>query len=180
MNARTPVITATVSAAFLIFLAAHEGYSPTVVTTAADPVPTGGFGSTKNELGKPLKVGEAMPPVRALVVLRAHVSRDEAAFKASLPGVKLTQGEYDLYMDFVYQYGIGRWNNSDMRAELLAGDYRAACNALLKYRYSNGRDCSDPVAGGWGKSWGCKGVWTRQQERHQKCIAEVEAAGGRS
>ncbi|MCL1860985.1 MAG: lysozyme [Proteobacteria bacterium] len=171
-NKRIPVPLLAASAAFLIALAVSEGYAPKAVTTAADPVPTGGFGSTKNEKGTPLKPGEAMPPVRALVVLREHVARNEIAFKASLPNVALTQGEFDLYMDFIYQYGIGTWNKSSMRPALLAGNYRAACDALLKYRYSNGADCSAP------DNKTCRGVWTRQQERHRKCIAEVEAAGG--
>jgi lysozyme len=89
---RLSVATLTVSATFLIALAVSEGYAPTVVTTKHDPVPTGGFGSTKNETGQPLKTGEAMPPVRALVVLRAHVARDEQCFHRSLPDVELTQG----------------------------------------------------------------------------------------
>lgn len=173
-NKRISVSLLTVSAAFLIALAVSEGYAPKVVTTAADPVPTGGFGSSKDEAGKPLKVGEAMPPVRALVVLRAHVSRDEEAFKKSLPGVALTQGEYDVYLDFVYQYGAGAWEKSSMRKALLSGDYRGACDALLKYRYSNGADCSAP-----GKRT-CGGVWARQQGRHRKCIAEVDSAEGKS
>ncbi|MDR0633629.1 MAG: hypothetical protein LBF91_01460 [Azoarcus sp.] len=154
------------SAAFLIALAIAEGYAPTVVTTKNDPVPTGGFGSTKNEAGQPLKVGEAMSPVRALIVLREHVGRDESAFRASLPGVSLTQGEYDVYLDFFYQYGIGAWSRSSMRTALLSGEYRAACDALLKYRYSNGADCSAPG------NRTCAGVWTRQQARHRKCLAE--------
>jgi GH24 family phage-related lysozyme (muramidase) len=171
MIRRHSVKLVTVSAAFLIALAVSEGYSPTVVTTKADPVPTGGFGSTKNEVGQPLKAGEAMPPVRALIVLREHVARDEAAFRASLPDVPLTQGEYDLYMDFVYQYGIGAWRASSIRWYLLARQYRAACDALLEYRKSNGVDCSVPG------NKTCRGVWTRQQNRHKKCIAEVEAVG---
>jgi len=165
-NRRIPVKTLTVSAAFLIALAISEGYAPKVVSTAVDPVPTGGFGSTLNETGKPLKVGEPMPPVRALVVLRAHVSRDEEAFKKSLPGVALTQGEWDVYLDFVYQYGTGTWEKSSMRTALLAGQYRAACEALLEYRFSNGLDCSAPG------NRTCAGVWKRQQERHAKCIGE--------
>jgi len=168
---RIPVKSLTVSAAFLIALAISEGYAPKTVKTVVDPVPTGGFGSTLDEAGKPLKVGEPMPPVRALVVLRAHVSRDEETFKKSLPNVALTQGEYDVYLDFVYQYGTGAWNGSSMRRALLFGNHRAACDALLKYRFSNGVDCSAPG------NRTCSGVWKRQQERHSKCIAEVEAAG---
>jgi GH24 family phage-related lysozyme (muramidase) len=164
---RLPVKSLAVSAAFLIALALHEGYKPTVVATAVDPVPTGGFGSTKDEHGQPLRLGEAIPPERALRVLDAHVGRDEVMFHASLPGVALLQREYEAYMGFIYQYGIGVWNKSSMRAFLLQGDYRAACDALLKYRYSNGQDCSAPG------NKTCRGVWTRQLERHKKCIGEA-------
>ena len=166
MTIRRPVALTTVSAAFIVSLALYEGYTSTVASTRADPVPTGGFGSTKDETGRPLKVGEAMPPVRALIVLREHVGRDESAFRASLPGVSLTQGEYDVYLDFVYQYGIGTWSRSSMRTALLSGEYRAACDALLKYHYANGADCSAPG------NRTCAGVWTRQQARHRKCLAE--------
>jgi GH24 family phage-related lysozyme (muramidase) len=166
MKPRANVAFTTVSIAFLIALAVSEGYAPKVVTTAADPVPTGGFGSTRNETGQPLTLGEAMPPVRALIVLAAHVDHDLAAFRDSLPDVALTQGEVDLYMDFVYQYGTGAWRASSMRRHLLAGSYRAACDALLKYRYSNGADCSKP------SNRTCGGVWKRQMERHAKCLGE--------
>ncbi|MDR0700946.1 MAG: glycoside hydrolase family protein [Azoarcus sp.] len=170
MKSRLPIATLTASAAFLIALAVSEGYAPAVVKTAADPVPTGGFGSTKNEAGQPLQLGEALPPVRALVVLRAHVTRDEACFQRSLPGVKLTQGEYDTYLDFVYQYGCGTWQKSTSRARLLAGDYQGAADAILRYRYSNGVDCSAPG------NKTCSGVWTRQRERHARLIAEIDGA----
>lgn len=166
MSNRTPISLLAASAAFVIGVALYENYTPTVITTAADPVPTGGFGSTKNEDGQPLKPGEAMPPVRALVVLHKHVTHDESDFKASLPGVSLTQGEYDLYLDFVYQYGPGKWRASSMRKSLLAGQYRAACDALLKYRYANGADCAAPG------NRTCRGSWLRQLDRHKKCIKE--------
>lgn len=91
----------------------------------------------------------------------------EKQFAASLPGVKLHQEEFDLYIDFVGQFGIGTWRGSSVRRNLLAGDYRAACDDLLKYRFQADRDCSLPK--NWGLK-GCKGVWTRQLERHQKCV----------
>jgi GH24 family phage-related lysozyme (muramidase) len=78
--------------------------------------------------------------------------------------VALTPGEYDVYLDFVYQFGIGAWEKSSMRRALLAGKYRDGCNALLKYRYANGADCSLPA------NRTCRGVWKRQQERHARCM----------
>ena len=83
-------------------------------------------------------------------------------------GVVLTQGEFDLYVDFTGQYGIGNWRKSSMRRHLLAGQYRQACDALLRYRYAAGYDCSTPG------NRRCPGVWTRQKERHAKCISEQE------
>lgn len=116
---------------------------------------------------------------RAAELARNLHREEEARFKASIPGVSLTQGEFDLYVDFIGQYGIGNWRGSTMRRELLttpglsasaaAPRYRAACDALLLYRRQAGRDCSLPQ--NWGPK-GCKGVWTRQQERHAKCVAE--------
>ncbi|MFC3216626.1 glycoside hydrolase family protein [Comamonas sp. JC664] len=60
-------------------------------------------------------------------------------FRASLPGVKLTQGEYDLYMDFTYQFGITNWRTSSMRRNLLNGEYLQACNALPAGGEASGR-----------------------------------------
>ncbi|MBY8907934.1 lysozyme, partial [Acinetobacter baumannii] len=52
---------------------------------------------------------------------------------------------------------------SSILKKLKLGKYRAACDSLLKYKYVAKRDCSV-------RSNGCYGVWTRQLERHAKCI----------
>ena len=74
-----------------------------------------------------------------------------------------------------------------MRRELLAGNYKPACDALLDYRTLTSARQEGP---GWTVSrrdaqgkpsrWEfdcstpgnkvCRGVWTRQLERHQKCM----------
>ena len=94
---------------------------------------------------------------------KAHVSKDEAAFKKSLNGVKLSQTEYDVYMDFTYQYGTGAWSKSAMLTNLKLGHYEKACKSLLLYRYVAKRDCSI-------RSNNCYGVWTRQKERYDNCM----------
>ncbi len=153
----------------------HQPYIPT-----KGDVPTIGHGSTRYEDGRPVRLTDApITRARAAELARNLHSEEEARFKASIPGVSLTQGEFDLYVDFIGQYGIGNWRGSTMRRELLATPglpataaaprYRAACDALLLYRRQAGRDCSLPQ--NWGPQ-GCKGVWTRQQERHAKCVAE--------
>lgn len=163
---RAAVGALSLSAAALIGLATHEGYTGKAVIPTKGDVPTVGFGSTRHEDGRRVQMGDTTTPVGALQKLQAHVSKEEAIFRASLPGVMLTQGEYDLYMDWVYQYGTGAWSKSSMRRLLLQGNHRKACDALLRYRYVAGYDCSTPG------NRRCMGVWTRQQERHRKCLEE--------
>lgn len=168
MKNRLPVGLLTLSAAAFVALLASEGYSPIAyVPTQGDKL-TIGFGSTMHEDGTPVTSSDRTDPVRAVIAAQAHIGKDEQAFRETLPGVSLSQAEYDLYLDFTYQYGIGNWRGSSMRRHLLAGDYVKACHALLMWRKQGGRDCSLPQ--NWGPK-GCKGVWTRQQERHAKCMA---------
>ncbi|RYG10893.1 MAG: lysozyme, partial [Burkholderiales bacterium] len=98
------------------------------------------------------------------VLARNLMNQDERQFQASLPGAELYPEEFDLYMDFVGQYGITNWRSSSMRREILAGNYVAACHALLMWRKAAGFDCS--TLG----NKRCAGVWTRQLERHKKCL----------
>lgn len=168
MKNRLPVGLLTLSATAFVALLASEGYSPIAyIPTQGDKL-TIGFGTTVHEDGTPVTSSDRTDPVKAVIAAQAHIGKDEQAFRETLPGVSLSQAEYDLYLDFTYQYGIGSWRSSSMRRHLQAGEYRAACDALLKWRFQDGSDCKLPQ--NWGPK-GCKGVWTRQQERHAKCMA---------
>ena len=144
---------------------ASEGFTDKAVIPTKGDVPTIGHGSTRYEDGKPVKMGDTIAPARAELLARNLNSQTEKQFASSLPGVKLHQVEFDLYMDFAGQYGIGNWRSSSMRRDLIAGDYAQACADLLKYRYAAGFDCSTP---GNKRCWG---VWSRQLERNAKCKA---------
>lgn len=163
-KARIIVAALSLSAAGFLGIVTSENYTGTAIIPTKNDRPTVGFGSTFNEDGTPVKMGDKTTPVRALIKAQAHITKEEQIFRASLPDVKLYQEEYDVYMDWVYQYGTGTWMNSSMRHELLAGNYQAACNALLKYKFSGGHDCS--IHG----NKICYGVWDRQLKRHKKCI----------
>jgi lysozyme len=168
--ARLVVAALSLSAAGLVGIVAHEGYTDSAVVPTKGDRPTVGFGSTFHEDGKPVRVGDRTDPVRALVKAKSHIDREERAFRETLPGVRLTQGEYDLYLDFTYQYGLTNWRTSSMRKRLRAGEYHAACDALLQWRKAAGYDCSTLVGGKPNRR--CWGVWERQLERHAKCIVE--------
>lgn len=151
------------SAAFFAALAAHEGYRAAPYRDSGG-VPTIGIGSTQYPDGRRVKMTD--PPVtqaQAVELARAHVAKDEGRLKALLPGVQLSQAEYDVYADFVYQFGADTFAKSSVRRHLIAGRHTEACRALLKYRFAAGRDCRV-------RQNGCRGVWTRQQWRYHKCM----------
>lgn len=164
MNQRIVVASLTLSAAAFIGIVTSEGYTDDAIIPTKGDKPTLGFGSTVHESGKPVHIGESTTPVRALIKAQDHIGKEEVIFRKSLEGAKLHQAEYDVYLDFSYQYGTGTWVASSMRREILAGNYPAACNALLRYKMSGGFDCSTPG------NRICAGVWTRQLERHKKCL----------
>lgn len=145
---------------------ANEGYSEQAHIPVAGDRPTIGHGSTRWEDGRAVKLGDTVSRERAEVLARHLLREDERRFAASLPGVRLHQEEYDLYMDFVGQFGIGNWRQSSMRKHLLAGRYRDACASLLLWRRGpRGVDCATPG------NRVCAGVWTRQLRRYQQCMA---------
>lgn len=174
---RVAVAALTLSAAGFATWIASEGDSPAVTVNGKEmlaphiptkgDVPTIGHGSTRYEDGRRVRMTDApITRKRAAELARNLHREEEARFIESLPGVVLTQGEFDLYVDFTGQYGIGNWRASSMRRHLLAGEYRQACDALLRYRRAAGFDCSTPG------NRRCPGVWTRQLERHAKCLKE--------
>lgn len=184
---RILVASLTLSAAAFIGLVTHESYVENAMIPTKNDKPTIGFGSTFHEDGKPVKLGERTTPVRALIKSKAHITKEEASFRKSLEEAYLHQAEFDLYMDWTYQYGTNAWINSSMRRSILAGNYAQACDDLLKYRKltrtqdggagwivikrnTQGKpikweyDCSTPG------NKVCSGVWERQKERHAACM----------
>lgn len=168
---RVAVAALTLSAAGFLGLVSHEGYVEQAMVPTQGDRWTVGFGSTFHEDGRPVAPGDRVDPVRALIKAQAHISKEEEIFRESLEGAELTQAEFDIYMDFVYQYGTGAWIRSSMRRHILAKNYSEACDALLLYRRAGGYDCSTMIDGQPNKR--CWGVWARQLERHQKCKAAL-------
>ena len=157
------IIALAASAAFFTSLIGYEGYESKPYLDSAK-VATIGIGSTTYENGSKVKMTDKpISKERAVQIAQAHISKDEIVFKKSLQGVKLTQAEYDVYLDFTYNFGQSNWNNSSMRKNLQAGQYVQACKSLLKWKYVSKKDCSI-------RSNNCWGVWVRQQERFDKCM----------
>ncbi|KAF1021121.1 MAG: hypothetical protein GAK29_03477 [Acinetobacter bereziniae] len=158
------VVLLAASAAFFVAVKKDEGYTAKPVIPVKGDVPTQGHGSTVKPNGVPVKMND--PPISRDTAdkwLRNDVSKLEVTYKNLLKGVKLSQTEYDIFLDFSYQYGMRAFSNSSILRNLKAGQYKQACVSLLKYKYVAKRDCSI-------RSNGCFGVWTRQLDRYNKCM----------
>ena len=160
-----PVLS-TVSDTGIAQTAQHEGYKAKPYKDTGGVV-TQGHGSTLRKDGSKIRMTD--PPItrkEALNYLHAHINRYTPAFNKSLQNVQLSQAEYDLYADFVYQYGIRAWQQSSMLKNLKQGQYVKACKSLENWRFSRVGsqkvDCR--------LDHRCKGVWTRQQTRINKCL----------
>ncbi|EYS96160.1 lysozyme [Cupriavidus sp. SK-4] len=139
---RIAVAPLTMSAVGFTAWQASEGFTERPVIPTRGDVLTIGHGSTRYEDGRPVRMSD--PPItreRGAILARNLMVVDERRFVASLPGVRLHQEGFDLYVDFVGQFGIGNWSGSSMRKRLLAGDYAGACQQR------------------------CYGVWTRPSPR---------------
>ena len=151
------------SSAFFAALEQREGFSAKPYHDSGKVV-TQGIGSTTKPDGTKIKINDA--PITRKVAYEwaaSHVAKDEVIFRKSLQGVRLSQAEYDVYLDFMYNFGQANWSKSSMLRNLNAGQYVQACQSLLQWKYVAKKDCSI-------RKNNCYGVWTRQLDRYNKCI----------
>jgi lysozyme len=146
---RTTIAALALSAAGLIGIATSEGWEPVARPPVPGDVPTGGFGSTRSEIG-PMKAGERIDPVRGLILLQRDASEAERIVRTCAP-VPMHQHEFDAFVSLAYNVGPGRAGVKDGFCELrrggkptvlrllLAGDYAGACEALLDWDKFQGR-----------------------------------------
>jgi lysozyme len=163
-NVRIAVASIAFSAAGLVGILQSEGYTDRAMVPTKNDRPTVGFGSTFRDDGAPVRMGDTIDPVSAVVRSVAHIRRDETGLKQCLTGA-MYQGEYDILVDFAYQYGVDATCKSSMVRNINAGKYAAACEAYTLYRYSGGYDCSRPG------NRVCPGVWKRNLDRRARCLS---------
>lgn len=180
------------SALAFVGLITHEGWFERATVPTKGDVPTVGPGLTQRPDGTPVQLGDTIKPVEGIQRSHAHIAKDEAGLKACVTG-ELSQVEYDLLMDFSYQYGVGAACSSPMVKYINAGKYVEACQAYAQYRFMTDTvphqgweayrfdpqgkpirwryDCST-ISSSTGKpNKVCWGVWTRQKTRIDKCMA---------
>lgn len=163
---RNTIAALSVSAAAFVALIAHEGWTDRAVIPVKGDVPTVGPGLTKRPDGSPVQMGDTIKPVEGVQRSLAHIQKSETALKRCVTA-PVSQTEYDVLVDFAYQYGESATCKSSMVRLINAGDYAGSCDAYLRYRFVAGYDCSTPG------SRRCPGVWTRSKERRDKCVEAI-------
>lgn len=167
MIRRLPVAALVLSAAGFAGIAVNEHYTDTAVIPTKNDRPTVGLGSTFRDDGTPVQMGDTITPVKAIVRSIKHIQKDEAGLKRCVVA-PMHQAEYDILVDFAYQYGVPTACRSSMVLYTNAGRYADACNAYTRYRFSGGYDCSTTINGQPNRR--CWGVWTRSVARRNKCM----------
>ena len=165
---RIVIASLTLSAAAMVGLWNHEGWTDTAVIPVKGDVPTVGPGLTKREDGSAVQMGDRITPLQGARRSLAHIQKDEAVVKSCLTA-PMHQQEYDLMVDFAYQYGPAALCKSGMVREANAGNYQASCEGYKRYRFVAGFDCSTLVAGKPNRR--CWWVWERSLKRYEACMA---------
>lgn len=145
-------------------IVAEESYTGRAVVPTKNDRPTVGFGSTFRDDGSPVQMGDTITPVHAIRRSIAHIAKDEVGLRRCVTA-PMSQTEYDVLVDFAYQYGVSTTCNSTVVRQTNAGRYEHACDGYTLYRYSGGYDCSTPG------NRVCSGVWARNLARQAKCLA---------
>ena len=165
--APTPAVRRTVaglslSAAALVGILLHEGYTDRAVIPVKGDVPTIGFGATTG-----VKPGDTTTPPEALARALADVQQFEGALKQCVT-VPLAQHEYDALVSFSYNVGSHAFCQSTLVKKLNAEDYAGACSELLRWRFFQGKDCALPANAGV-----CGGLAKRREAEYRQCIGEA-------
>jgi lysozyme len=147
---RISVAAIMLSAAGLIGIATHEGYTSKAIIPVPGDKPTYGYGTTSG-----VKMGDTVTPDRALAYLQRDIGVAETALKRCIK-VPIAQREWDVYVSFAYNVGTKAFCDSTLNKKLNAGDYVGACNELTKWVYVKGRVV--------------KGLQNRRAEELRKCL----------
>lgn len=160
-SARVAVASLSLSAAGLVGIVLHEGYTERPVQPLPGDKATIGFGTTSRPDGSLVRPGDRTTPTQALARALLDVQRFEGALRQCVR-VPLHQHEYDAFLSFSYNVGASAFCNSTMARKLNAQDYAGACAEFSRWTFFQGKDCRDPVHR-------CQGLVARRAEEQARC-----------
>ena len=154
MVERKAVAALALSAAAFVGLIVSEGYTDNAIIPVKGDVPTYGFGTTDG-----VKMGDKTDPVAAVKMALRDVTKFEGAIKECVK-VPLSQNEYDAWVSFTYNIGSTAFCKSTAVRLLNAGQYRQACDQMLRWVYVNGNKV--------------QGLVNRRQKEYAQCISDLQ------
>jgi lysozyme len=151
-NTRAKITALSLSAAALVGLLVHEGYTDKPIIPVPGDVLTIGFGSTEG-----VKPGDKTTPVKALQRAITDIQKFEGALKTCVK-VPLHQYEYDFAVQFSYNVGATAFCKSTLVQKWNAGDYEGGCKEATRWVYVNGKKI--------------QGLVNRRQKEYMQCIGK--------
>jgi lysozyme len=146
------------TAAVVASLAAYEGYRGEAYDDGVG-VQTIGFGATQTTSG-PIKRGDRTDPVRAVINLQRDADAHAKGLAGCIGDVPLSKGEWDAYVSWAYNVGVGNACHSSLVKKLKQAppDYAGACKELLKWNRAGGMESF--------------GLTKRRQLEYKMCVGE--------
>jgi lysozyme len=146
------------TAAVIASLAAYEGYRGAAYDDGVG-VQTIGFGATQTASG-PIKRGDRTDPVRAVITLQRDADAHAKGLAGCIGDVPLSKGEWDAYVSWTYNVGVGNACRSTVVKKLkqTPPDYSGACKELLKWNRAGGMESF--------------GLTKRRQSEYKMCVGE--------
>ena len=144
---RRTVTALTLSAAALVGIVLHEGYTERAVIPVKGDVPTIGFGTTTG-----VKIGDSTTPPKALARALTDVQKFEGALKQCVT-VPLAQHEYDALVSFSYNVGSRAFCQSTLVRKLNAEDYAGPAPSCCAGASSRAKTARCPPTRGCAAGW---------------------------
>ncbi len=154
MNPRYAVASLALSAAAFVGLIVSEGYTEKAIIPVKGDVPTYGFGTTDG-----VKMGDKTDPISSVKLALRDVNKFEGAIKQCVK-VPLSQTEYDAWVKFTYNIGSSAFCNSTAVRLLNQGEYKAACDQMLRWVFVGPNKV--------------QGLVNRRQKEHALCISGLQ------
>lgn len=148
------------SAAGLVGIVAHEGYSDKPIVPVKGDVLTLGFGTTGG-----IKPDDRTTPPKALARAMLDIQSYEGALKRCVVA-PLYQHEYDAFVSLAYNIGPTAFCKSTLVKKLNAGDYAGACAEIRRWTWFNGKDCNRPENK-------CSGLANRRESEYRQCAGQA-------
>lgn len=156
----------TVSAMAIAGVLGYEGFRSDAYVPVKGDVPTVGYGTTTRPDGSPVQMGDTITEPEARERATADINNTYAmGVKKCLGETLVYQHEFDALVDVAYNIGVTKTCQSSMVRSFKSGNYKAGCEYILKYRFSQGRDCFLPE-----NAKVCGGIKKRREYEYRMCM----------